>query len=255
MRPLHTTFAVAASHPTDAHFLIRRGREDRDARGVMCLHGWGTLAKHYIARPVVNGVMSGQWWAYAERGFPVLCPDAAGAATFWNQAAVDAVATVIGWFQNQPGVIDGPVHLVGNSMGGGLAVRVAKQHPELVSSLLLLNPALDGPDIYANVAEAAAAMDAAYGGSWATSLAADPLINPLANATALAATGIPVELYQSSDDPTTEPQFTQALHDALLAVDPDYPVTYHDVGATGHSHIELDTYAMVQDLWARGILA
>ena len=39
----------------------------------------------------------------------------------------------------------GPVHLVGNSLGGTIATRVAAEHPELVRSLTLISPAL--PDL------------------------------------------------------------------------------------------------------------
>ena len=38
-----------------------------------------------------------------------------------------------------------PVHLVGNSLGGAVVVRVAAEHPELVASLTLVAPAL--PDL------------------------------------------------------------------------------------------------------------
>lgn len=38
-----------------------------------------------------------------------------------------------------------PVHLFGNSVGGAVAVRVAAEHPELVSTLTLTSPAL--PDL------------------------------------------------------------------------------------------------------------
>ena len=41
--------------------------------------------------------------------------------------------------------LGGPVHLVGVSLGGAIAVRVAAEHPELVASLTLVAPAL--PDL------------------------------------------------------------------------------------------------------------
>src|SRR5579859_6226078 len=36
----------------------------------------------------------------------------------------------------------GPVHLIGNSMGGAVAVRVAARRPDLVRTLTLISPAL-----------------------------------------------------------------------------------------------------------------
>jgi len=39
----------------------------------------------------------------------------------------------------------GPVHLVGNSLGGSVVTRVAAEHPELVKTLTLVSPAL--PDL------------------------------------------------------------------------------------------------------------
>jgi pimeloyl-ACP methyl ester carboxylesterase len=36
----------------------------------------------------------------------------------------------------------GPVHLLGNSLGGAVAIRVAAEHPELVRTLTLVSPAL-----------------------------------------------------------------------------------------------------------------
>lgn len=39
----------------------------------------------------------------------------------------------------------GPVHLIGNSLGGSVVTRVAAEHPELVKTLTLLSPAL--PDL------------------------------------------------------------------------------------------------------------
>ena len=49
-------------------------------------------------------------------------------------------------------LIGPPVHIVGNSLGGAAAIRVAAEHPELVSSLTLLSPAL--PDLRPRFASA-----------------------------------------------------------------------------------------------------
>jgi pimeloyl-ACP methyl ester carboxylesterase len=56
--------------------------------------------------------------------------------------AVAAIARTIGT----------PVHLVGNSLGGAIAVRVAAEHPDLVRSLTLISPAL--PDLRPRFASA-----------------------------------------------------------------------------------------------------
>jgi len=47
----------------------------------------------------------------------------------------------------------GPVHLVGNSMGGLVAVRLAASRPDLVRSLTLVSPALPDPLIRRSVAQ------------------------------------------------------------------------------------------------------
>src|SRR5215467_3492618 len=57
--------------------------------------------------------------------------------------SIDAHATaVIGFIEEQD---LGPVHLIGNSMGGAVSTRVAARRPDLVSTLVLVSPAL--PDL------------------------------------------------------------------------------------------------------------
>jgi pimeloyl-ACP methyl ester carboxylesterase len=68
-------------------------------------------------------------------GFAHSPPPAGGNVSLDRQAqAVADVARAIG-----------PVHLVGNSLGGAVTLRVAAEHPELVRSLTLISPAL--PDL------------------------------------------------------------------------------------------------------------
>jgi pimeloyl-ACP methyl ester carboxylesterase len=52
------------------------------------------------------------------------------------------VATVISLLDRRG---DGPVHLVGNSLGGAVSTRIAARRPDLVRSLTLISPAL--PDL------------------------------------------------------------------------------------------------------------
>ncbi|MGW5266612.1 alpha/beta fold hydrolase [Microbispora sp. NPDC004025] len=54
---------------------------------------------------------------------------------------------------------EGPVHLLGNSMGGAVSVRVAATRPDLVRSLTLVSPAL--PDLLPRYGPARIAMSAA----------------------------------------------------------------------------------------------
>jgi pimeloyl-ACP methyl ester carboxylesterase len=54
--------------------------------------------------------------------------------------SLEAHADVLGSFVN--GLDAGPVHLVGNSMGGAIALLIAARRPELVRSLTLISPAM-----------------------------------------------------------------------------------------------------------------
>jgi pimeloyl-ACP methyl ester carboxylesterase len=57
--------------------------------------------------------------------------------------SVDASATAVAALIDQHG--QGPVHLVGNSLGGAVCTRVAARRPDLVRTLTLISPAL--PDL------------------------------------------------------------------------------------------------------------
>ena len=59
-----------------------------------------------------------------------------------NDLSLDCLASTVAEVAR---TFNRPVHLVGNSLGGAVAVRVAAEHPELVASLMLVAPAL--PDL------------------------------------------------------------------------------------------------------------
>jgi pimeloyl-ACP methyl ester carboxylesterase len=65
-----------------------------------------------------------------------------GPAVERNYSLRNHARTVIGYLQ-QSGC--GPVHLVGNSMGGAISILVASQRPDLVRTLTLISPAV--PDV------------------------------------------------------------------------------------------------------------
>lgn len=72
------------------------------------------------------------------RGYALDLPGFGGSAPL-RRCTLPALAEhVAGWLAG----LDGPVHLVGNSLGGAVTVRVAAAHPELVRSLTLISPAM-----------------------------------------------------------------------------------------------------------------
>lgn len=99
-----------------------------------------------------------RWQLLAEQHLPdvaVAAPDLIGhgrsswAAPWTIDANVDALAELLRT------TADGPVLVVGHSFGGAIALQLAAAHPELVDSLVLLDPAvgLDGTWM-AEIAEA-----------------------------------------------------------------------------------------------------
>jgi pimeloyl-ACP methyl ester carboxylesterase len=121
-------------------------RHDPDAAGsrrpALFVHGLGgeSLDWAEVARGVSDLV---DCYALDLPGFAHSPPPTDGDFTLDGQArTLVEVARLIG----------GPVHVVGNSLGGAVAVRVAAQHPELVGSLTLISPAL--PDLRPRIGSA-----------------------------------------------------------------------------------------------------
>lgn len=127
------------------------------------LHGWGLSPRPYL--PALR--------ALAARGYTVYAPSLPGfgrseARAPWQQG-VRGVATHMTAAIEGLG-FDGPVPIVGHSFGGGVALRLASQRPDLASSLTLFSPvggAGNGPSsVHGLIAEAAQKVDPAFIAGW-----------------------------------------------------------------------------------------
>jgi len=120
----------------------------------LCLEEFGESGRPGVVL-IAGAAMSGDWWddefcqALADGGFRVVRYDLRdtgrsltrplGQADYTGDDLVADLAGVI----IQLGIA--PAHLVGLSLGGGLAQQLAIAHPELVASLALLSTSLGGP--------------------------------------------------------------------------------------------------------------
>jgi len=105
-------------------------------------HRWPLLALHSSAS------LGGQWKALSQSlawERDVLTPDLPGYGTAAESAALMHAAdleTEADWLLAQAGPPDRPLHLVGHSYGGAVALKLALMAPQRVRSLTLIEPVL-----------------------------------------------------------------------------------------------------------------
>ena len=115
-----------------------------DGPAVVFLHGWGLshrTYRHGLERIVGHGA----------RVLAPALPGFGGTAPLQSrQFALAGYADWVAAFIREVGV-EGPVTLIGHSFGGGVALRTAHDHPELVGQLVLVNSI--GGSVWANRGE------------------------------------------------------------------------------------------------------
>jgi pimeloyl-ACP methyl ester carboxylesterase len=115
-----------------------------DGPAVVFLHGWGLshrTYRHGLERIVGHGA----------RVLAPALPGFGGTAPLQSrQFALEGYADWVAAFIREVGV-EGPVTLIGHSFGGGVALRTAHDHPELVGQLVLVNSI--GGSVWANRGE------------------------------------------------------------------------------------------------------
>ena len=92
-----------------------------------------------------SGSSGAQWRALASRlgaRYHAITPDLIGygAAAGWSGGGEFSLAREAAAVRSVLGRLDHPVHLVGHSYGGAVALHIARTRPELLSSLTLVEP-------------------------------------------------------------------------------------------------------------------
>jgi len=109
---------------------------DPDAEPVLYLHGLGGASTNFTdLADLLSPWLTGQ--AIDLPGFGRSGPPADGDYTISGRARL-----VIDYLERSG---HGPVHLVGNSMGGAISIQVADRRPDLIHTLTLISPAV--PDL------------------------------------------------------------------------------------------------------------
>ena len=141
MRPVETARAALPAPrlvATEAGEVYVEIRGDDDAPTLVLVHGFG--GSLYSWREVVP--------ALADAGYRVIALDLPGfgysarpqdAAAYTPPGQATSVAEVLETLGVGP---EAPAHLVGHSFGGGVALKLAEERPELVRSLVLVDSTL-----------------------------------------------------------------------------------------------------------------
>ena len=133
---------TAVSLPAADELLVagRRVRYRIEGEGppVVLLHG--------IGRTLDDFVEQRDLLARDHRVISVDLPGHGGSAPLDGPHTLPAFASAVAEFLDAAGV-DGPAHLVGNSLGGAVAMRLAVDDPSRVASLVLVNSAGFGREV------------------------------------------------------------------------------------------------------------
>jgi pimeloyl-ACP methyl ester carboxylesterase len=129
-----------------------------DAEPALCVHGFGGSSTNWTdLMQLLSGAVTVDG-AVAELALdPVFDCDAIDLPGFgFSPPAEDRSSSVSGQAATVAAFIErrgrGPVHLIGNSLGGAVCTRVAATRPELIRTLTLIAPAM--PDLWPRPASA-----------------------------------------------------------------------------------------------------
>jgi pimeloyl-ACP methyl ester carboxylesterase len=143
----------------------------------MNVHQFSTYYRPASVNPLVlalhcSGSVGAQWRALQDRlgvGYTFSAPDMVGTRRIghWSSSTPFTLAHEAAPFIEAIGRHEGPVHLVGHSYGGGVALHIAARRPQRIASLTLYEPSafhllkemgVEGGKAFAEVLDVARAM-------------------------------------------------------------------------------------------------
>ena len=133
---------TAVSLPAADELLVAGRRVRYRIEGV----GPPVVLLHGIGRTLDDFVEQRDLLARDHRVISVDLPGHGGSAPLDGPHTLPAFASAVAEFLDAAGV-DGPAHLVGNSLGGAVAMRLAVDDPSRVASLVLVNSAGFGREV------------------------------------------------------------------------------------------------------------
>ena len=227
------TWAEGAYHAGERHLLAVPTQWDRTSERWLVIRTRGGSAS-----TVFTDEEFLHHWASA--GYPVLSCDLGspnGAAGLYGGDTVVATAGRIkeawAWAKANVAIFDDKFILDGGSRGGVDALNYLIRHPADVLACTLSIPVCDAEDVRANDRSGQqAAIEAAYGGN-AGWQAARPTRNPVEIADDVAASGVRLKVWSSTNDPVCLPAFTAAFVAASGC-------EHQSLGAVGHSQAGQD---------------
>jgi pimeloyl-ACP methyl ester carboxylesterase len=136
-------------------------------------------------------------------GFAVVSPDGLGPTSYGAPAQIDDLARMpdrvsraLPWLQ-----IDRKrIYAVGSSMGGQETLLLVARYPSLLAGAVAMDAVVDLARRYAAAPALRSALEAAVGGTPADASTAYAARSPLSLAAAIAASGVPLQVWWSDDD-------------------------------------------------------